>query len=103
MMPVGGYFELELKNGERSYHDTPYNFKSGRSSLKNLFNYIEPSLVYVPYYTCNALLEPFEERGIKYQFYEIDKNLEPKELFELGDKEYFLYINYFDLKRAFVD
>src|SRR5687768_5538674 len=102
MKPIGGYFELELQKGASVYHDAAYNFKSGRSSLSAIIKSTQPALVYVPFYTCNALLTPLEEAGIKYEFYKINNQLEPVQLPELKENEYFLCINYFDLKRKLV-
>jgi hypothetical protein len=102
MKPIGGYYELELSKGDAVYHTTPYVFKSGRSSMHYLLKLLKPSLVYVPFYTCNGLLESFEAANTKYRFYEIDHLLEPVHLPDLEKDEYFLYINYFDVKRQYV-
>jgi len=99
MKDIGGYFELELNKGGNRYHDTPHAMKSGRSSLHYILNHITPSLVYIPYYTCDALLEPFKVANIKYSFYQINEQLEPTNLIELQPGEYFLYVNYLDVKR----
>jgi hypothetical protein len=103
MNPVGGYFGLELAKGGYTYHTTPFTFKNGRSSLHQVLRLVKPSLVYIPYYTCNGLLESFEAGDTKYRFYSINQQLEPNDLPYLEDGEYFLYINYFDVKRAFVN
>lgn len=100
MKDIGGYFELETGKGGFEYHPTPYRLKSGRSALHLILNSIKPNLVYVPYYTCDSLLEPFNVSGCNYRFYEINEQLEPASLPELADGEYFLYINYFGLKDA---
>lgn len=100
--PIGGYFELELAKGDRLYHDTPLAFKSGRSSLQFLLETLKPSLVYLPFYTCDGLLEPFFNTNVPYTFYEIDERLNPKRLPTLNENEFFLYINYFDLKKETV-
>jgi hypothetical protein len=102
MNAIGGYFGLELMKGPNVYHHAPHAFKSGRSSLRFIFEKTTPSLVYVPFYTCDGLLEPFEETNTKYCFYAINHLLEPKRLPELKEGEYFLYINYFDIKREIV-
>lgn len=103
MKPVGGYFELELGMGSHSYHQVPATFKSGRSSLHYILTVCRPSLVYVPYYTCKALLQSFEAAGVPFVFYAIDEALEPVALPQLKGDQYFLYINYFDVKRALVN
>ncbi|OQP67508.1 hypothetical protein [Niastella populi] len=103
MKPVGGYFELELSKGRYAYHETPYTFKSGRSALHYILRVCKPALVYVPVYTCNALLQSFEAAGITYKRYAIDEKLDPVSLPALHSGEYFLYINYFGLKDATVE
>jgi hypothetical protein len=102
MKPVGGYFELELSKGRYVYHEVPYTFKSGRSALHYILRVCKPRLVYVPFYTCNALLQSFEAAGITYKRYAIDERLEPVALPDLQRDDYFLYINYFGLKDATV-
>lgn len=102
MKPVGGYFELELNKGCYAYHQVPYTFKSGRAALHYILRLCQPTLVYVPFYTCNALLQSFEAAGIAYMQYAIDEKLDPVALPDLQPDEYFLYINYFGLKEATV-
>ena len=103
MKPVGGYFELELSKGPYSYHEVPYTFKSGRSALHYILRICKPAIVYVPFYTCNALLQSFEAAGIAFRLYAIDERLEPVALPVLANNEYFLYINYFGLKGTTVN
>ncbi|MEJ7737938.1 MAG: hypothetical protein WKF97_10965 [Chitinophagaceae bacterium] len=102
MKEIGGYFELELKPGVEKFHLTSYRLKSGRSSLHFIFEHVKPSRVYLPYYTCDALLEPAIEYGVPYSFYAIDKNLEIHGLPDLKDNELIVYVNYFDIKRDYV-
>ena len=102
MNPVGGYFELELNKGGYAYHQVPYTFKSGRAALHYILRLCQPALVYVPFYTCNALLQSFEAAGVAYKQYTIDEKFDPVALPELQPDEYFLYINYFGLKAATV-
>jgi hypothetical protein len=98
MKPVGGYFELALSKGPYAYHEVPYTFKSGRSALHYILRVCKPTMVYVPFYTCNAMLQSFEAADIPFRKYAIDEKLEPVTLPELSNDEYFLYINYFGLK-----
>ena len=96
MKPIGGYFELELPKGKQSYHQT-YALKSGRSALHFILQWVKAKKIYIPFYTCDALLEPLRGAEVPFQFYEVDEKLEPVSLPELNGGEYFLYINYFDL------
>jgi hypothetical protein len=99
MKPAGGFFELELKRGGYKYHDTAFVTKSGRASLWHILSTVKPSLVYVPYYTCDSLLQPLDATKTRYVFYGITEDLEPETLPVLKPGEYFLYVNYLDLKR----
>ena len=61
-------------------------------------------LVYIPYFTCDVILEPFKKLSIPYQFYSIDENLEPIFDFDsLEENEAFLYTNYFGIKDNYVN
>lgn len=103
MKEIGGYFELELKKHDQQFQHSKYSFKSGRSSFSFIISIIKPSKIYIPYYTCNALIEPLEMAKIDYEFYSINDSLEPLYVPELRRSEYFLVINYFDLKREYVE
>jgi len=102
MKPVGGYFGLELSKGGYTYHKVPYTFKSGRSALHFILRACKPTLVYIPFYTCNVIKQSFEAAGVAYIQYAINENLEPVTLPDLADDEYFLYTNYFGLKGELV-
>jgi Predicted ATPase/kinase involved in NAD metabolism len=96
MNAIGGYFGLELHEGRQRYHETPYTFRSGRAALHAILLHLKPACVYVPFYTCDALMESFEAAGCPYHFYAVDDQLRPEALPSLQSNEYFLYINYFD-------
>ncbi|WP_127127372.1 hypothetical protein [Pseudoflavitalea rhizosphaerae] len=103
MTPIGGYFGLELQEGPNKYHNTSLTFKTGRASLHFILSFLKPDLVYIPFYTCGRILESFEMARVRYLFYAVDENLEPFNLPYLNNNEFFVYINYLDLKRPFVE
>jgi dTDP-4-amino-4,6-dideoxygalactose transaminase len=107
MMPeaIGGYFGLELSQNEKSFHfeDNFIALNSARNCLEYILRAREYQKVFIPYYTCDVILEPFELLGIPYAFYDVNDLLEP--IFDydiLEEKEAFLYTNYFGLKTEFV-
>lgn len=104
MKAIGGYPELELRKGEH-YHKDALKLNTARNCLEYILLARKYSKVYVPYYTCEAVLEPFEKSPfpISYEQYHIDKDLEPIELPELKENEAFLYTNYFGLKQDCVE
>ena len=85
------------------YHkNSSFSFQSGRASLNFILKNIKPNKIFIPFYTCNALIEPIEENGINYEFYPLNNKLEPIEIPELCPNEYFLIINYFDTLREYI-
>lgn len=102
MNPIGGYFELELRNG-REYHKTNISLNSGRNALELILRTRNYQHVLIPYFICDNLLEPFKKLGVKYTFYKVDINFEPViDLSQLKSTTAILYINYFGLKGLFI-
>ena len=102
MNSIGGYFELELRKG-KGFHPNAIALNTGRNALELILKVKKYKKVYIPFYACDVILEPFEKTKIPYEFYPIDDNFEP--IFDyssLKHKEGFLYINYFGLKNGFI-
>lgn len=98
LKPIGGYFELELPKFEL-YHQDAIALNTGRNCLEYILRVRDYRHVYIPYYTCDVILEPLNKLGIRYSFYHIDKNLELAEDVVLKSDEALLATNYFGLKR----
>ena len=101
MKPIGGYFELELTCGE-PYHRGALALNTGRNCLEYILRARGYKKVYLPYYSCEVLLEPFTKLDTEYSFYHINANLELCQPVTLKDGEALLYINYFGLKQDYV-
>jgi hypothetical protein len=102
MKAIGGYFELELRKGEE-YHQKAIRLNTGRNALEFILRSRKYSKVFIPYYTCDVILEPFDKLDVKYEFYSIDKNFEPiLDCTQIKTDEGFLYTDYFGLKNSFV-
>lgn len=99
---IGGYFELELPQKEE-FHKNAIRLNSGKNCLEYILRARKYNKVYIPYYTCDVVLKPFEKLGIPYEFYHIDIHLEIKKLFTLKENEALLYTNYFGLKQRYVE
>lgn len=99
--PIGGYFELELRKGEH-YHKKAIRLNTARNCFEYILRRRHIKKVYIPFYTCEVMLEPIDKLGIDYEFYHIDESLEPTILPVLKTNEAFLYTNYFGLKQACV-
>ena len=101
-MEIGGYFELELSCGEH-YHNEALRLNTARSCLEYVLRVRNYRKVYVPYFTCEIVLQPFHLLHIDYELYNIDEILEPVALPILKENEAFLYTNYFGLKQDCVE
>jgi len=101
MKPIGGYFELELPQ-RSEYHSAAIALNTGRNCLEYILRVRGYKRVYLPYYSCEVLLEPFKKLGVDYTFYHINERLELDEDIQLNDGEALLCINYFGLKREHV-
>ncbi len=98
MEPIGGYFELELRKGEH-YHKDAIRLNTARNCFEYVLRTRNYKKVYVPYFTCEVMLEPIKKLGIGCDFYPINASLEPVELSVLKEEEAFVYTNYFGLKQ----
>ena len=101
MKPIGGYFELELPQ-RSEYHSKAISLNTGRNCLEYILRVRGYKRVYLPYYSCEVLLEPFNNLGTEYTFYHINERLELDEDIQLQDGEALLCINYFGLKQDYI-
>lgn len=102
MEAIGGYFSLELPLREE-YHKNAIRLNTGRNCLEYILRARGYKKVYVPYYTCEAVMEPINKLGIPYEFYHIDIHFEIRDRFTLKADEALLYTNYFGLKQRYVE
>ncbi len=97
MSSFGGYLGMEFSKG-REYHDQLLRLNTGRNALEYILRVNKYSLVYVPYYSCDALLEPIQKLGLKHVFYNINEHLDPAAEIKVKEGECLLYVNYFGIK-----
>ena len=102
MKEIGGYFELELNDFNDLYHNNALALNSGRNCLEHILNNSKYKHIYIPYYTCEVILEPLKKSGILYTFYNIDQNFMPI-ISILDDDDALLYTNYFGLMNIQVE
>lgn len=102
MKPIGGYFSLELPMKEE-LHKNAIRLNTGRNCLEYILRARQYRKVYIPYYTCEVILEPFKKLGIQYEFYHVDVHLEIKDSPLLKEDEALLYVNYYGLKQRYVE
>ena len=88
---------LQLPEGKSYYPDLiPLN--TARNSLEYILVTQGYTTIYLPYYTCEVLLEPIKRLQLYYHFYKIDENMDPIIDFVVDDKSCMLYTNYFGVK-----
>ena len=102
MEPIGGYFSLELPLHEE-YHKDAIRLNTGRNCLEYILRARGYKKVYIPYYTCDVVLEPFKKLGVPYEYYHIDIHFEIRDRFMLKEGEALLYTNYYGLKQRNVE
>jgi hypothetical protein len=100
----GGYFGLELGVQNNFFSESNFvELNSGRNCLEYILKVRKYDLLYIPYYTCDVILEPLVKLNIPYSFYDIDDNLEPIFDFEIiTENQGFLYTNYFGVKDKYI-
>jgi hypothetical protein len=102
MNSIGGFLELELNSGEE-YHPRAIRLNLGRTAFEYLLRAKKIKKVFLPFYTCNVLLEPLRRTGTDVEFYHINEKFEPVfDYQQLKEKEYFLYTNYYGIKGSFI-
>ena len=101
MDAIGGYFELELRKSNH-YHKEALKLNTARNCFEYVLRARHYRKVYMPYYTCEVLLEPINKLGIDFEYYRINEILEPIEFPKLEETEAFFYTNYFGLKQKCV-
>lgn len=99
---IGGFFELELKDGGSIYHQNAIPLTNGRACLSLILKKIKPQKCFVPYYSCDALYQPVK-KYCNFEFYTINNELEISDIPDLRDGEHLIYINYFGLKNLYVE
>lgn len=102
---IGGYFELELPKAiDHFIHPECAMINSGRNALEYILISIDHKInkIWVPYYTCDVVLQTILKLNIDYQFYHVDINFEINERIELKDNEYIIVNNYFGIKDRYI-
>jgi len=95
--PIGGYFELELNSGVE-YHKSAIRLNTGRNALEYILRSRKYKKVFIPYYTCDVMLEPIKNLSLDYSYYHINNNFMPVvDNKEMAEFTVLLYTNYFGL------
>ena len=100
---IGGYFELETGKMLSSPHFMGIALNTARNALEYILLTKRAQKIFIPYFTCDVLLEPVKKLQIPFEFYNINRDLEPVFDFSVLRKDdIFLYTNYFGLKDKYI-
>lgn len=103
MEAIGGYFELPDYEEGVFPHQDGILLNTGRNALEYILRSIgDAKRVYLPYYTCEVVLEPLKKLHIPWTFYHINSRIEIDDEFTLKDGEYIIANNYFGIKDAYI-
>ncbi len=94
---IGGYFQLETNDFGTIYHDNAYALNSGRNCLELILKNNYYQHIYIPYYTCDAIMEPINKLNLSFSFYHINDNFLPILPNTLNENSVILYTNYFGI------
>lgn len=100
MKEIGGYFELELPTNNLSQLPPGVLVNSGRHALEYIIRALKEDMhsLWLPYYTCDVILQPIRRSGISFKFYSINERFELLENISLKKGEYIIVNNYFGIK-----
>jgi hypothetical protein len=103
MRPIGGFLPLELALAGELYHTGAVALTSGRACWHAILRGCRPSRVLVPFYVCDAVLQPLYATGTPFVFYSITDEFEPDLANSPAPGELLLVVNYFGLLTPTVD
>ena len=104
MEAIGGYFELaDCEQADNFPHGTGILLNTGRNALEYILRTIKQvSRIYIPYFTCEVVLEPIKRLRIPYNYYHINSHFEIADDIRLGENEYIIVNNYYGIKDRYV-
>lgn len=101
---IGGYFELaDYEAGKGFPHQDGILLNTGRNALEYILCCMDDVKgIYLPYYTCEVVLEPLKKLHIPWTFYHINAKFEMVEDIQPKEGEYIIANNYFGVKDAYI-
>lgn len=101
---IGGFFELADYEACNVFpHQDGILLNTGRNALEFILRSIgDVKRVYLPYYTCEVVLEPLKKLHIPWVFYHINSHFEIDEEINPLKGEYIIANNYFGIKDAYI-
>lgn len=103
MEAIGGYFELADYEEGVFPHQDGILLNTGRNALEYILRSIgEVKGVFLPYYTCEVVLEPLKKLHIPWVFYHINARFEIDDEINPKEGEFIIANNYYGIKDAYI-
>lgn len=104
MEAIGGYFELADYEDGIFPHNDGILLNTGRNALEYILRSIgNVKGIYLPYYTCEVVLEPLKKLHIPWAFCHINNKFEIADDIKLKEDEYIIANNYYGIKDAYIN
>lgn len=110
MREIGGFLELEIKQGSEQYHKNAIALNLARNAVKYLLLSKKIKKIYLPYFLCDCIEIMLVGIDIIYEKYHVDECMIPQIEKRMDDNEIILIVNYygqlqqeeiFDFKRKY--
>ena len=95
--PIGGYFELELPDKWRLPYLEAQGFQSARAAFFALIRAGRPKRIWMPRYSCDAMLAPLQQESIECIWYDVNDQLVVDKNLKIETNDWLLYVNYFGI------
>lgn len=100
---IGGYFSLELNQTEKSPFKNLIHLNSARNCIEYILIAKKYQKVYLPYYTCDVVLEPIIKLNIEFEFFDVNDSLEAIfDFSQVKNNEVAIVNNYFGIKNTYI-
>jgi hypothetical protein len=105
MTAIGGFLPLEVPPVivAEPYHAEAAALASGRACWHVVLRACRPRRVLLPFFICDAVLQPLVATGTPFEFYAIARSFRPANMSEPADDELILVVNYFGVLTAFAE
>lgn len=105
MKAIGGYFELaDYEEGSKFPHENGILLNTGRNALEYILRSVGVVKgIYLPYYTCEVVLEPLKKLHIPLVFYHTNSRFEIEDDICPKEGEFIIANNYFGIKDGYIN
>jgi len=104
MKEIGGYFSFDFVQQKASYpHSDGIHLNTGRNALEYILLSLNVRKLWIPYFTCDVVLEPIRRLNIEVLCYHINEYFEIADEICSDESSYILVNNYFGIKDAYIE